>query len=255
MAEFVLKDGSTTSDKRLDRLVFFDERSRNFRAVVKTERPKLRSNSHNFRKFKAWLDQKSEGACVGFGIGHDVMAYPRELAMYNELCRSLYFEAQKRDPWEGGAYPGASPFYEGTSVLAGLQVYKEYLELATNKPWEYRWCFSGNDVVTALVRTGVIIGVPWYEGMFDTDSKGFIHVTGHVAGGHCTYLNAQKIVWRKNVTHYTHADIERELTPLRLRNSWGQGWGVDGDAFLSLADLDKLLSNNGEAAILVPKGY
>lgn len=253
MADIVLKDGSTTSDPRLDRLVFFDDRSRNYRAVTRTERPTLRSNTHNFRKYPFWLDQGREGACVGFGIGHDAMAYPRETLMDNELCRAHYFEAQKRDYWEGGAYPGANPFYEGTSVLAGLQVYKEYLEKLYGYEWEYRWCFGGDDVVTALTKQGVIIGVPWYTGMFNADAKGFIYPTGSVAGGHCTYLNQQKLVWRENVTHYTHADIVRELTRLRLRNSWGSSWGVSGDAYLYLSDLDKLLANNGEAAILVPK--
>jgi hypothetical protein len=248
-----LRGGFETFDPRLDRLPFFDERSRSFPAI-RTAAPRLRSYTHGFRKYPGYLNQFREGACVSFGIGHDVMAYPQEFPMHNELCRQLYFEAQKIDPWEGGAYPGASPQYEGTSVLAGLKVYKDLLARIDpyKRTWEYRWCFGGDDVVAALGRRPVVIGVNWYEGMFDTDDKGFIHPTGRLGGGHLVMLRGQKLVWRKNVTHYEAKDLERELTFTRGRNSWGRDWGVEGDFYLTLADLDTLLSQQGEAAVLEP---
>jgi hypothetical protein len=252
-----LKGGFTTLDPRLDRLPFFDDRSLNYPAVPKlrtADRRELRSNTHNFRKFPGWLDQRREGACVSFGIGHDLMCYPQEFPMHNELCRSLYFEMQKIDPWAGGAYPGADPFYEGTAVLSGLHIYRDLLNLIDplGRKWEFRWCFGGDDVMTALMSRGVIIGVNWLEGMFQTDEKGFIRPTGRLGGGHCTYLNKSKLVWRKNVTHYEAKDLERELTFTRGRNSWGRPWGVEGDFYLTLADLDTLLAQDGEAAVLEP---
>ncbi len=138
-------------------------------------------------------------------------------------------------------------------MLAGLDVYKEYLEsLDPKQKWVYRWCFGGDDVLVTLGRRGVIIGVPWLEGMFDTDPNGFIHATGRVAGGHCTYLRGVKVVWRDNVTHYEPKDVERELTTLLGRNSWGSDWGIKGDFKISLSDLDKLLAMDGEAAVLEP---
>lgn len=252
----VLKDGSITQDIRLDRLVHFDPRSREYPAVPKlrgAERPVIRSNTFNFRKYKKWLDQKQQGACVSFGIGHDLMAYPQEREMDDAICRSLYFDIQRRDPWPGGAYPGATPQYEGTSVLAGLQVYKEYLEsLDPKKPYVFRWCFGGDDVLVTLGRRGVIIGVPWMEGMFNTDANGFIHATGRVMGGHCTYLRGVKIVWRENATHDDVKFVDRELTTILGRNSWGQSFGINGDFKISLSSLDKLLAMNGEAAVLEP---
>ncbi len=251
--EVVLKDGSITQDVRLDRLVHFDERSRNYRAVPRGLSLKPRSFTNNFRKYPQWLDQKNEGACVGFGIGHDLLCYPQEMPMNNGLARWLYLEAQKIDSWPGGAYPDASPFYEGTSVLATLQIALKYLaELNPKKPYEYRWCFGGDDVLLTLGRRGVIIGVPWLEGMFNTDANGFIHATGRVAGGHCTYLRGVKVVWRENVTHYEPKDVERELTTLLGRNSWGQSFGINGDFKITLSDLDKLLAMDGEAAVLEP---
>lgn len=252
-----LKGGFQTFDRRLDRLPFFDERSRGFPAVPKlrtADRRVLRGNTHNFRKHPGWLDQKREGACVSFGIGHDLMCYPQEFPMHNELCRQLYFEMQKIDYWPGGAYPGASPFYEGTAVLAGLKIYLDLLHRIDpyKRRWEFRWCFGAAEVVTALQRRGVIIGVPWHEGMFETDAEGYIHPTGRVMGGHCTYLRQSELVWRKNVTHYEAKDLEWELTNIGGRNTWGRPWGRDGDFKMRLSGLDKILNNGGEAAVLVP---
>src|SRR5687767_4057140 len=65
-----------------------------------------------------FYDQGSEGACVGF-------ASSRCMSMLNRLryaARWLYLEAQKIDAWPGGAYNGASPFYEGTEVRAAFEI-------------------------------------------------------------------------------------------------------------------------------------
>ncbi len=127
-----LKGGAQTFDPRLDRVPFFDSRSRNYPAVPKLRgaaRPQIRSNTHNFRKYPRWLDQGFEGACVSFGIGHDLLAYPQERLIDDATCRRLYHDMQRRDPWPGGAYPGANPHYEGTSMLAGLQVDKDIRSL------------------------------------------------------------------------------------------------------------------------------
>lgn len=249
-----LRDGSTTQDKRLDRLIQFDTKSKNYPAVRKLGRDTIRSYTHNFRKYPVWLDQKIQGSCVSFGIGHDLLCYPQEIPVDNALVRSLYFDMQRRDPWPGGAWVGAEPFYEGTSVLAGLGVYQELLGRIDpyKRSWAYRWCFGGDDVLVALGRRGVIIGVSWLEGMFDTDAEGFIHVSGDVAGGHCTYLRGVKVVWQENATHDDAKFVDRERTVILGRNSWGAAWGLNGDFKITLADLDKLLAMDGEAAVLEP---
>ncbi len=36
-----------------------------------------------------------------------------------------------------------------------------------------------------------------------------------------------------------------------MRNSWGRGWGVDGDCLISIEDLDRLLGEAGEACVPV----
>lgn len=65
-----------------------------------------------------FYDQGSEGACVGFASSR--MKTLLERARFH--ARWLYHEAQKIDFWPGGAYPGATPFYEGTAVSAAMDV-------------------------------------------------------------------------------------------------------------------------------------
>jgi hypothetical protein len=171
--DIVLKDGSVTHDRRLDRLVHFDERSRAYRAVTGLEEHPLRSYSW---RVNGWLDQGREGACCGFAWAHELIARPAEVPMTNEGARQVYFEAQKRDPWSGGAYPGASPFYEGTSVLAAAQAVME-LRTARGKKFveSYRWTFSTEELIRVLgYRGGAVLGLRWYSGMFEADSDGFI---------------------------------------------------------------------------------
>jgi hypothetical protein len=240
--DIILKDGSTTQDRRLDRLVSFDERSRNYSAVATIDNPQPRSYTWNFNKYPGWLDQFREGACVGFGWAHELLARPAEIPVTNETARGIYKRAQQLDIWPGEAY-------EGTSVLAGAKATRELVNQDGRAYMQdFRWCFGGDDVVLTLGRRGpVVIGVAWLEGMFDTDAAGFIRPTGRVLGGHCTLLRGVRVVWRDNVTHYEPKDLVRELTVIKGRNSWGRSWGVDGDFLLALADLDTLLAMDGEA--------
>ena len=223
-----LKDGSKIEDPRFDRLIEFDEKSREFpiRTILEAKKPR----SYTWR-CTTNLDQGPDGACVGFGEGHGLLARPAEVKGIVDdryAKRVLYWEAQKVDMWEGGSYPGARPFYEGTSVLAGMKVGKTL-------GWydSYRWAFGIQDLILGVGYNGpAIIGTYWTEDMFDTDSKGYIHASGKVAGGHCTLVRAVSIKKKR----------------LTIRNSWGKVWGNDGDCYISFDDMDKLLKMDGEAA-------
>jgi hypothetical protein len=142
----------------------------------------------------------------------------------------IYHEAQKIDPWPGGDYPGAFPQYEGSSVLAGVQV-------AQRLGWcsGYNWAFGLNDLILGVGYRGpAILGINWYEGMSTPDSAGFIHVTGKKLGGHCIVDNS--------------VNVKKER--FTLHNSWGAGWGINGECYISFADMDRLLREDGEAVFL-----
>ena len=226
-----LKNGVETQDTRLDRCVQFDPRSRNFKISEIVERT-LRSYTW---RCNTWLDQGSEGACVGFGVSHELAAYAAEVPnLTNKFARErIYWEAQKIDPWAGGAYPGASPFYEGTSVLAGVKIAQKlgYFE-------SYRWAFGLEDLIYGVGHNGpAVLGIAWTYDMYFPNAYNYIKPTGQVVGGHCILCRAVNV---KNKT-------------FTLRNSWGYNWGFKGDAYITFADMEKLLYMDGEAVFFIDR--
>ncbi|MGB5157039.1 C1 family peptidase [Desulfobacterium sp. N47] len=223
---FTLKDGSKTNDIRLDRVKFFDDRSKEYPVRRMVAAKKLRSYTW---RCNVYLDQGREGACVGFGISHELAARPAEVpGLTNAFAReAVYWEAQKIDEWPGGSYPGAQQKYEGTSVLSGVKIVqkKGFFD-------SYYWGFSLNDLALGVGYRGpAVLGLPWLENMFDTDDKGFIHATGDEMGGHCILCRG----------------VNAREKYFLLRNSWGRDWGVNGDCKISFDDMKKLLANGGES--------
>lgn len=216
-------------DPRLGRIPEFDERSRNFpiRALIEERQPR----SYTWRVGQH-LDQGYEGACVGFAWAHELIARPVPIAgVTNETARIIYFEAQKIDEWDGGAYPGASEFYEGTSVLAGAKVVQRLKMIR-----EYRWAFGLNDARLAIGFQGpVILGINWYEGMIEPDKFGYIRPTGEIVGGHA-------------ILAFSNSESKKRVT---VWNSWGPQWGRDGTAYISFEDLARLLGEQGECCVPV----
>jgi hypothetical protein len=240
----ILRDGSVVEDPRLDRLVQVDWRSLNYpvsshpRLAVAPKTPRSYTWACN-----VWLNQGAEGACVGAGFGHEAAGRPQEVAGVSmEWARTrVYWEAQRIDEWEGGAYPDAQPFYEGTSVLAGAKVMQR---LGVYRG--YTWGLDLEQTVVGIGRTGpAVLGVNWYEGMWDTDGDGFLHPTGRIVGGHCLVAIGVKVVY--NGTGRTWADVNLDRSHALAHNSWGQHWGVNGRAKLTFRDLGRLLNEGGEA--------
>ncbi len=208
----------------LGRRPFFDERSRAFpiRTLV-AEKP-LRSYTWSCG---VNLDQGSEGACVGFAFGHEISARPLVQPVTNEYARDVYLDAQKVDAWPGEDY-------SGTSVLAGAKVCQARGHFA-----EYRWAFGLSDLQLALGYAGpAVLGLNWYTGQMTPDSTGRIRPTGSIEGGHAILAYR---VWLPNST--------RPEGQVWLWNSWGSDWGKGGACWLTFADLERLLHEDGEAVV------
>lgn len=207
--------------KGLGRRVEFDERSRQFpiRTLIRGA-PQPRSYTW---KCPVTLDQGFEGACVGHAFAHEAAARPVKVRDISEaIATEVYSRARQLDQWEGENY-------DGTSILAGAKACVE-------RGWyrEYRWAFNFEDVLLTLGYRGpVVLGLNWYEGMAEVDERGFLQVAGRVLGGHAILANG----------------VNLSLKAVRLHNSWGPGWGHNGEAFISFDDLRRLLSEDGEACI------
>lgn len=240
-----LRDGSAVDDIRLDRLYEEDWNSLNFPVTRRLRSAEILKLPRSYTwSCGLWLDQGSEGACVGFGCCHELAARPVTVSgLTNDYARTkVYWEAQKIDPWSGGAYPGATPFYEGTSVLAGIKILHKLGFYS-----EYHWALDLQQLVIGLGYTGpAVLGLDWYEGMYDTDENGFIKVEGMNVGGHCILAIGVKCVWPDGVAkNFVNLDLDRSY--ITLHNSWGKSWGVEGRAKITLRDMGVLLAANGEA--------
>ena len=231
-------------DRRVfDRVKHFDERSRNFRAVEGIEQEPLRNR---FWHCRCWNDQGFEGACVGFAWSHELCAQPVKFPTDANFAQAIYHRAQQIDYWPGEDY-------EGTSVLAGVKAVQEILG-EHNLPLisEYRWAFGLEDVVRTIGYKGpVVFGIDWYYSMYDPDENGFVSPRGDLAGGHAILGRAVNLKFIDPLGPKNFSNLDLDTSFIRLRNSWGITWGINGDCRISLRDMDKLLKDGGEACVPV----
>lgn len=211
--------GHVSRDRTFDRLVQFDDRSRGFpvRRLLEGKTPR----SYTWR-CRAWLDQGSEGACVGFSWTHELGARPAEWPVDDNLAYRLYQQARRLDDWPGEDY-------EGTSVIAGAKA-------AMSNGWigGYHWAFNVDDLILALGYLGpAVLGLNWHNDMMDPDRNGFVRPTGGIAGGHAILCRGVSLT-QGYVT---------------LHNSWGPHWGLNGDCRITIEDLATVLADDGEACI------
>lgn len=223
MAEIVLKNDVVTEDPRLDRVPQFDERSLQY-PIRTLLRSAAAPRSYTWKGGPV-TDQGREGACVGHGWTGELTARPKPVRLSDPTGHALrlYKEAQFRDQWPGEAY-------SGTSVLAAAQILQDRGLIK-----EFRWAFGLDDVVMTLGYRGpVVLGIPWYESMYNAPG-GVVTVSGRKVGGHCILARGVNVKKRQ----------------VLLRNSWGVSWGTGGDAVIGFDDLARLLNDDGEACVPV----
>lgn len=177
-----------------------------------------------------WGDQGQTPQCVAYAVMHALedgpVTWPDRAPGAGPIMSLdlLYKRAQDYDEWPGNDYAG-------TSARGALKFLQRQGVIG-----EYRWLFSVDEVAKALLTVGpVLLGSYWSTGMDKVDDKGFIHFTGSLRGGHETKLDGVNVKEEK----------------VRLKNSWGRGWGDDGHAWVSFSDLELLLQFHGDAVVIV----
>ena len=235
----VMKDGTETADVKLGRLVQFDVRSRGW--PVSAVLPSRTPRSYTWRMGPA-LDQGDTSSCVAFMLGGQAVGRPAPLDRPERLTRAwllgAYCRAQAIDPWPGQdqscGMPG--PWYGGTSVLAGLKVFREAGFFR-----EFRWAFSLDDAVLGVGRNGpALLGTWWREGMSRPDGDGRIRWAGAYQGGHAYLVSAVNL---RGVSSWLDGEVE-------VTNSWGPRWGRDGRVRMTVRDLGRALDEQGECAFV-----
>ena len=209
---------------QLDLQFFKDPRSRQY-----ATRSLVGRTAHFKRVWttrKEPLDQGREGACVGFACAGELAARPVAYNVTNETALKVYRAAQAVDRSEGRNYDS------GATVLAGMKACQRAKYFS-----KYGWCFGIDDTINWIIRRGpVVLGINWYESMYETTSNGLITLDGDIAGGHAILANGY---WPN---HPLFGDI------LVLTNRWGLDWGLRGRGYLPVETAQRLLSEDGEVA-------
>lgn len=103
-------------------------------------------------------------------------------------------------------------------------------KLGLIRTWHH--CRTLHAALRLLNHGPISVGVPWYQSMFTPDADHTIHLdtSSGLAGGHQVCIVAN--------------DTRRRR--VKIRNSWGAGWGDQGHAWISWDDLDALLRDGGD---------
>lgn len=175
-----------------------------------------------------YLDQNGDGACAGFMAIYELDAEPVHIkGITDALGFQVYREAQKVDEWPGEAY-------EGTSLNAVMKILEKMGYISG-----WNWCFGINDYFKTMSNLGPVgLGIPWYDSMFTPTSEGRLTISGVARSGHAI------------ISH----NLEYNKGRAWIRNQWnrkadgsGSHWGINGEAWFDLQDLDKILRQGGQA--------
>ena len=211
------------TDPRLGRHVVHDPRSRNF-ALPSKARP---TSVIAWPRVGPILDQGQLGSCTGNAAVGLLMTQPfSNGTVYSEAdAVSVYSAATILDDSEiPGHYPPSDTGSAGVYVMQVLQ----QRGLITG----YQHAFSLDAALAALVNGPIAVGSVWLQSMFNPDSSGTLKVKQRsgVAGGH----------------EYVVDGYDPTKDAVRMTNSWGTSWGVQGQAWIRTDDFGWLLSQSGD---------
>lgn len=215
-------------DKRLGRQKVHDDRSRAFAMGTTVDRSTWRDKAIRIYDPRVNPNQ-CHGECTGCAkmmqlnaAGNRVKG--RVLNLLDDAHRN-YSRNTELDPWVGSWPPDDT----GSSGLASCKSAIEH-----GLAGEYRWLFGGADEVVQNIMGGLVIsaGTWWTADMFGPSGGTHaglpvVRPTGGWVGGHQYVLRG--------------FDVSSDLV---MGRCW---WGEFRDFWISRADLDGLLRNNGDA--------
>lgn len=215
----------------LGRHIEHDERSRGY-AFTAAEALPLRKILHG--TIGGILDQARVGACTGFATAKACNSRPihdtGDAVLTNTDGLDLYHRATILD-----GFPGVWPPDDtGSSGLAACKGAAQRGLIKT-----YRWAFSLDDALQALMRGCILIGINWYEGFDRPAADGLIEIAGQVRGGHELCVRG----------YDPTVSAQPSEALLWIDNSWTTGWGLNGRCCMKVGTLAQLLSEGGDVAV------
>ncbi len=219
-------------DYGLGRIYALDENDARYpmRATLRTRAIQPPRKSWRFRGNV--LDQGSTGTCVAHACMHFLRCAPVQTTRLAYSAFDLYRELVLLDEFsnnDGEATAPDSGLQYGSSVRAGVKALE-----ARGHIEQYVWAQNLSTAVDFLTEHGpIILGTNVYNGMFNVDSDGYARIKPNdtIAGGHAYLARA----------------VDTRKARVRIVNSWGERWGQGGEAWLSFADLERLIHEEGEA--------
>lgn len=221
-----------TDLRPLGRRVNHDPRSRAFRyrADRGVTYATVRHQSHI-----GILDQGSTGSCTGQAtVGalacdpfHATL--PAGTVLDEAAAVRLYSEATVLDPFDGD-YPPNDTGSDGVSVAKAAQ--RNHLISG------YQHAFTLADALAALQAGPFITGITWMSSFDEPDYNGVVTVkpTAYARGGHEICAD----------------EYNADRGMVGFRNSWGEGWGIGGRFYMTVATFAQLLADDGDVTVFVP---
>jgi len=234
---YVISDETTTTTTTtigdyplLGRLYIKDERDNKYLIQDKLKLPKTIITKKEWDDNIWWGNQGNTPQCVGYAWAHWICDGPVTHSGTLPIIQPslIYRESQKVDEWPGEKY-------DGTSVRGGAKYLK-----TTGKISSYLWGFNINTLINTVLSVGpVVVGTNWYYNMFFPDKNGLIRLSGRIVGGHAYVINGVDTVKKQ----------------FRIKNSWGNTWGILGHAYISFSDMTRLIKENGEICLAIEKPF
>lgn len=205
-----------------------DPKNKNYRAAMATTVHSVRHKYYG-KHLAQWV-----GSCGGHSgaeaLNSQGIHRPRSKHKTNDDAMRYYTRATEIDP-----FPGSYPKQDtGTSLTAVGNALVEFGEIES-----FDWTFSYEQFQAGLMLKPMVVGTEWRDDMFQTDGKGFIHVSGDYAGGHAWLVLAYSAMY----DYYT------------MIQSWPLPWGHKGTGFARVSgpDMKKLIERDGESATYTVK--
>ena len=176
-----------------------------------------------FRNYKVGqvLDQGDKGICVDMSLTALLNAEP----ISQNPCKSLEI------------YKAARKIGNIPDDIEGCQLNHAVDYLVKQKIIKREYWTQKSEEVSLYLNTisPIVMSLPWSEKMNKPAKDGRITLGGNLIGHHA-------------VLAFRFDGLRNRIW---IRNSWGEGWGVSGNCYIDINNLEKLLKQGGIACALV----